>query len=83
MSQEFKIGEKGSKKNNFGRRHVEVSLLRTVLERAHMQKSLAMTQEFNPKVSFFHQCSDQLSQSKIQHPYFHRYFYQNTSVCMR
>ena len=49
MSQEFKIGEKESKKNNFGRRQVEVSLLRTVLERAHMQKSVAMAQEFNPK----------------------------------
>ena len=49
MSQEFKIGERESIKNNFGRRQVEVSLLRTVLERAHMQKSVAMAQEFNPK----------------------------------
>ena len=49
MSQEFKNGEKEFKKNNFGRRQVEVSLLRTVLERAHIQKSVAMTQEFNPK----------------------------------
>ena len=46
MSQEFKNGEKEFKKNNFGRRQVEVSLLRTVLEQAHMQ-SMAMSQEFN------------------------------------
>ena len=49
MAQEFKIGAKESKKNNFGRRQVEVSLLRTVLERAHKEKSESMSQEFNPK----------------------------------
>ena len=50
MSQEFKNEEKESRKRKridyFGRRQIEVSLLRTVLERAHMQKSVAMSEEF-------------------------------------
>ena len=49
MSQEFKNEEKESRKRKridyFGRRQIEVSLLRTVLERAHMQ-SVAMSEEF-------------------------------------
>ena len=53
MSQEFKTEEKENKKRKridyFGQRQVEVSLLRTVLERAHMQKSVAKPQEFNSK----------------------------------
>jgi hypothetical protein len=42
--EEFKIEDEVSRKRK--RRDVEVSLLRTVLERAHMQ-SVAMSQEFN------------------------------------
>jgi hypothetical protein len=43
-SEEFKSEDEESEKRK--RRDVEVSLLRTVLERAHMQ-SVAMSQEFN------------------------------------
>ena len=43
-SEEFKSEDEVSRKRK--RRDVEVSLLRTVLERAHMQ-SVAMSQEFN------------------------------------
>ena len=53
MSQEFKTDEKENKKRKridyFGQRRVEASLLRAVLERAHMQKSVTMPQEFNSK----------------------------------
>ena len=53
MSQEFKTDEKENKKRKridyFGQRRVEASLLRAVLERAHMQKSVAIPQEFNSK----------------------------------
>ena len=53
MSEKFKMDEKENRKRKrtdyFGQRRVEASLLKAVLERAHMQKSVAMTQEFNPK----------------------------------
>ena len=53
MSEKFKMEEKENKKRKrldyFGQRRVEASLLRAVLERAHMQKSVTRPQEFNSK----------------------------------
>ena len=53
MSEKFKLEEKENKKRKrldyFGQRRVEASLLRAVLERAHMQKSVTRPQEFNSK----------------------------------
>ena len=53
MSEKFKTDEKENKKRKridyFGQRRVEASLLRAVLERAHMQKSVTRPQEFNSK----------------------------------
>ena len=53
MSEKFKMDEKENRKRKrtdyFGQRRVEASLLRAVLERAHMQKSVTRPQEFNSK----------------------------------
>ena len=53
MSQKFKTEQKENRKRKrieyFGQRQVEASLLRSVLERAHIQKSLKRPQEFNSK----------------------------------
>ena len=52
MSEKFKMEQENKKrkrKEYFGQRRVEASLLKAVLEKAHMQKSVARPQEFNSK----------------------------------
>ena len=52
MSEKFKMEQENKKRKRidyFGQRRVEASLLKAVLEKAHMQKSVARPQEFNSK----------------------------------
>ena len=52
MSEKFKMEQENKtrkRKEYFGQRRVEASLLKAVLEKAHMQKSVARPQEFNSK----------------------------------